>query len=74
MIELLISACALATQISQPPGQCRDCSLLYDPREVSVMTCMMHGQAQVARWQDSHPRWQVERWQCRNRDMRESRA
>ncbi|QDA35902.1 hypothetical protein E4L95_16850 [Paracoccus liaowanqingii] len=74
MIELLISACALSTHIAQPPPQCRDFSLLYDPREVSIVTCMIHGQPQVAMWKETHPTWRVKRWQCRTRDLRESRA
>ncbi|TJZ90138.1 hypothetical protein FA743_16095 [Paracoccus gahaiensis] len=74
MIELLISACTLSTQLSHPLPQCREFSLLYDAREVSVMTCMVHGQPQVALWKEAHPAWDVERWQCRTRDFRESRV
>ena len=44
MIELLIAACLMT-------GECRDFSLLYDSREVSMMTCTTSGQAEVARWQ-----------------------
>ncbi|WP_299365041.1 hypothetical protein [uncultured Paracoccus sp.] len=72
MIELLISACALSAQMAEPPIECRDFSLLFDAREVSVMTCMMHSQPQIAQWQETHPKWQVERWQCRSRFIRES--
>jgi hypothetical protein len=57
MIELVIAAC-LAT------GDCRDFSLLYDPYEVSLMTCMIAGQPEVARWQAAKPDWQVRRWHC----------
>lgn len=57
MIELLIAAC-LTT------GECRDFPLLYDAREVSVMTCMVSGQTEVVRWQASNPAWQVTRWRC----------
>ena len=39
MIELANLAC-LAVE------DCRDFSLLYDPREVSLMTCMVAGQAE----------------------------
>jgi hypothetical protein len=74
VIELLISACALSTHMSQPPNQCRDFSLLFDAREVSVMTCMIHGQVQVAQWVEAHPKWNVQRWRCQSRDLRESRA
>jgi hypothetical protein len=57
MIELLIAACLLS-------GECRDFPLLYDPREVSMMTCVLSGQAEVARWQTSHPDWQIVHWRC----------
>lgn len=73
MIELLISACALSAQFSKPAPECRDFSLLYDEREVSIMTCMMHGQSQIAEWHNSHPGWKVERWNCRMHDRRQSK-
>ena len=57
MIELLIAVCIAS-------GDCREVSLLYDRREVSLMTCMIAGQREVARWQADHPGWRVERWQC----------
>ena len=57
MIELLIAACLLS-------GECRDFSLLYDSREVSVMTCAISGQTEVARWKSSHPDWRIVRWRC----------
>jgi hypothetical protein len=57
VIELVIAACLAA-------GECRDFTLLYDPREVSLMTCMVAGQPEVARWQTEHPAWQVRRWHC----------
>jgi len=74
MIELLISACALSAKLAGPLPECRDFSYLYDAREVSVMTCMMHGQSQIVRWKQAHPKWNVQRWQCRARLVRESRV
>ena len=68
-----ISACALT---SEPAGHTRaycDFSLLFDAREVSVMTCMLHGQTQIASWKERHEGWDVEQWQYRPRDLRESR-
>jgi hypothetical protein len=58
MIELLIAACLASS------GDCRDFSLLYDAREVSLLTCVVSGRREVARWQASHPDWHVERWNC----------
>ncbi|HET6619389.1 MAG TPA: hypothetical protein VFG64_05575 [Dongiaceae bacterium] len=57
MIELVIAAC-LAT------GHCKDTHLTYDSRDVSLMTCMIAGQVEVARWQTQHPAWQIKRWHC----------
>ena len=57
MIELLIAACLTS-------GECREVSLLYDSREISVLTCAIAGQSEVARWQASYPTWQVIRWSC----------
>jgi hypothetical protein len=57
MIELLIVAC-LGT------GECRDAPLLYDARDVSLMTCMVAGQGEVVRWQAENPGWTVRRWTC----------
>jgi hypothetical protein len=57
MIELVIAAC-LAT------GECRESRLTYDPYDVTLMTCMVSGQAQVARWAEEHPGWRVTRWRC----------
>ncbi|MBA3323956.1 MAG: hypothetical protein H0T41_01300 [Rhodobacteraceae bacterium] len=67
MIELLISACLMS-------GGCRDFPLLYDAREVSLMTCMVSGQAEVARWQASNPLWSVLRWRCGFAGERDSLA
>jgi hypothetical protein len=57
MIELIIAACLSA-------GTCQDFRSLYDPREISFLTCVTAAQPQVARWQAEHPHWQVRRWQC----------
>jgi hypothetical protein len=59
MIELLIAAC-----LSAASAECRDFSLLYSPYEVSLMSCALHGQQQIARWHESHPGWIVARWSC----------
>ena len=66
MIELLIAACLVSG--------CREFPLLYDAREVSLMTCMVSGQTEVARWQASHPEWRVARWRCGFADAGERQA
>jgi hypothetical protein len=64
MIELLITACLINV------GECQRFSMLYDAREVSVMTCMIGGEAEVARWAESHKEWRVQRWSCGSVDER----
>ncbi|QBX33934.1 hypothetical protein E4L95_22275 [Paracoccus liaowanqingii] len=65
MLELIIIACL--------HGQCREFSNLYDPAEVSMLTCMMSGQTEVARWQQAHAGWQVKRWRCGIHSRQEAR-
>lgn len=65
MIELLISACLTTGSV------CKEISLIFDAREVSLMTCMMNAQTVIAPWQQDNPRWQVKRWLCRNADRQE---
>jgi hypothetical protein len=67
MIELVIAACLGA-------AECQDFRLLYDAREVSLITCMIAGQPQVALWQREHPQWTVQRWHCGLVDERRSEA
>ena len=28
------------------------------------MACAVHGQHEIARWSESHPKWIVARWTC----------
>ncbi len=57
MIELVIAACLGTTD-------CRDFRLLYSVYDVSLMTCVVAGQPEVARWSVEHPGWRVNRWSC----------
>ncbi|WP_134682085.1 hypothetical protein [Paracoccus ravus] len=61
MIELLFVTCLTAS-----PTQCQDRSLLF-ANEVGLMTCMLHGQTQLAQWIETHPRETVQKWGCRLR-------
>jgi hypothetical protein len=56
-IELRIDAC-------RAEETCRRFSLLFDPYHVSLMTCMIAGQREIAAWQAGHPSWRVTRWSC----------
>jgi hypothetical protein len=67
MIELVIAACLAS-------GECRSVPLLYDAGEVSLMTCMVSGQAEAARWQARNPAWTVTGWRCGVFDERSKEA
>ena len=57
MIELIFVVCLSAT-----PTNCEERSLLYT--DISPMACLMGAQPELAKWTQSHPRWQIERWRC----------
>lgn len=59
MIELLFVTC-----LSVAPATCQDRSLLFTD-DVGLMTCMIRGQAEIARWLETHPREKVREWKCR---------
>ncbi len=61
MIELAFVACLAAT-----PSSCRDHSLLYV--DVSLMLCVLQGQAQLSVWTEGNPGWRIEEWTCRMHD------
>lgn len=65
MIELVFVSC-----LSTDPARCQQRSLIFV--EASLMTCMVHGQQEIAKWQDSHPREVVREWKCRSALLREA--
>lgn len=64
MIELLFVSC-----LSVDPARCQDRSLLFS--DVNMMACMVHGQQELAKWLESHPKETVREWKCRSADRRE---
>jgi hypothetical protein len=58
MIAIVVSVCSLLAN----SGKCKDVELVY--ADVSLMTCMMAGMPEVARWADQNPNWTVKRWRC----------
>lgn len=58
MLELAIAACFAASI------ECRDFSLLYDPQQMPLMTCVTRAQVEIVRWKETHPKWTVKRWRC----------
>jgi hypothetical protein len=57
MIELLALVCTGAMA-------CKDVSYTYDATQLSIMACMMGAQAELAKWTNEHPGWQVTKWSC----------
>lgn len=63
IIELLFVSC-----LSADPASCQDRSLIFI--DMSLMTCMVHGQQEMARWQANHPKETVREWKCRMAEKR----
>lgn len=57
MIELVLSICLLDNA-----SKCREEHLTFS--DLSLLTCVVGGQAQIAAFMERHPRWYVKRWAC----------
>lgn len=57
MIELVLSVCLISE-----PANCKEVNLSYLAEQPSQ--CLLHGQAEIARWQEGHPEWRIARWKC----------
>lgn len=68
MIELLVVVC-----LSAAPDRCEERSVGLYP-DLSLLTCVMQGQPEIAAWIDRHPELRVQRWTCRDSATRISRA
>jgi hypothetical protein len=58
MIELIFTACSLLH------GMCREEKLVFAEPGLSVYSCAMRGQIELARWVVNHPNWSVVRYRC----------
>jgi hypothetical protein len=58
MVELVLSLCLL-----DDARKCREESLTF--ADVSILTCSIAGQSQIATYMERRPRWYVKRWSCR---------
>ena len=67
LIELAIFACLRDVN-------CRSFSLLYDAYHVSLLTCMIAGQREIAAWSARHPHYVVRRWSCGFPQLADQRA
>lgn len=68
MIELVFVAC-----LKTMPSRCEERSLAYLP-EMTLFSCMIQAQPQLARWAEMHPGLTVSRWSCQQGDAREVKA
>lgn len=59
MIELLFTAC-----LSAAPQECEERSMVFV--DVSPMQCMIGAQPELAKWQSTHPLFQVTEWKCQS--------
>ena len=57
MVELVLSICLL-----DDAQKCREEHMVFS--DVSMLTCAIAGQAQVASFMERRPRWFVKRWAC----------
>ncbi len=60
MIELALVVCLAAE-----PAKCKDVGLTYSSEDLTPQQCLLRAQPEIAKWVDTHPRWQVKRWSCR---------
>jgi hypothetical protein len=57
MIELVFVAC-----LSAQPATCENRAMQFT--DVSVTTCTLGAQPQLAQWVNEHPGWLIRRWTC----------
>lgn len=59
LIELVISVCAVAN-----PQNCRDI-VHPDVKRASQLECVLSAPIETAKWEESHPQWQVKKTECK---------
>jgi len=57
MIELVFLTCLLSQ-----PSECREREMIF--YDVTMMSCMIGAQPELAKWAYEHPDWQITRWKC----------
>jgi hypothetical protein len=68
MIELVFVVC-----LKTMPHLCEQRSLAY-LEDMSLWSCMLQAQPQLAQWSEAHPTLQVARWSCQAADRRQVKA
>jgi hypothetical protein len=56
---ILLSVCLAAS-----PATCKEERIEWSFEDASHMSCVVHAQGVLARWQAEHPLWRVIRWHC----------
>ena len=60
MIEIAAIVC-----LAGSPDKCRDVVLTFEAANITPFSCMMFGQAELAKWTETHVNWRVSRFTCR---------
>lgn len=60
MIELVFTACLISS-----PTQCEDKHLTF-AENMNPLQCLMGAQPELAKWNEAHPKWQINKWKCRS--------
>ncbi|MCC7250670.1 hypothetical protein [Hyphomicrobium sp.] len=60
MLELVVSVCLL-----EDHSRCKEVSLTYMGESTTPMMCMMMSPAEIAKWNESNPKWFAKKWSCR---------
>lgn len=45
-------------------AHCKEEKLTFMAEHVSIFECFLYGQVEMAKWQEGHPNWSVNRWRC----------
>ncbi len=62
MIELVLTICSILEGDRRVP--CKTERLTYMAEQVTPHQCMLYGQHEIAKWQEGHPNWRVQKWSC----------
>ncbi len=68
MIVLAFTVCLFAD-----PEFCEKKRLTFTER-MTLFTCVMRAQPQLAKWAELHPKWRITRWRCEMAKDREINA
>lgn len=59
MVEIVLSLCLIGNA-----KICKDVPLTFMEQHITPHQCFLYGQAEIAKYLQSHPRWQVKKWKC----------